>query len=77
MPEFKQQYEDYHAAMLSLARQLISVVALSLDLDFDTVVESVPTCVSSEYPAKYAPYTCGQHKYGRFVDSYEHLRGMV
>lgn len=191
MPEFKQQCEDYHAAMLSLARQLISAVALSLDLpanyfeklqrkpitiqrilhyppqqgaisqeeigvgahtdygfltilsqdqvgglqvrnrdgdwvsappledtfivnigdlvqtftndrymstmhrvintsgverysipffidlDFDAVVEPVPTCVSTENPAKYAPYTCGQHKYGRFLDSYEHLRGMV
>ena len=32
MPEFKQQCEDYHAAIVSLARQLISAVALSLDL---------------------------------------------
>ena len=48
-----------------------------IDLDFDAVVEPVPTCVSSENPTKYAPYTCGQHKYGRFLDSYEHLRGMV
>lgn len=191
MPEFKQQCEDYHAAMLNLARQLISAVALSLDLpanyfeklqrkpitiqrilhyppqkgaisqeeigvgahtdygfltilsqdqvgglqvrnrdgewvsappledtfivnigdlvqtftndrymstmhrvintsgverysipffidlDFDAVVQPVSTCVSSENPAKYAPYTCGQHKYRRFLDSYEHLRGMV
>ena len=48
-----------------------------IDLDFDAVVTPVPTCVSSENPAKYAPYTCGQHKYKRFVDSYQHLQGAV
>lgn len=46
-----------------------------IDLDFDAVVTPVPTCVSNENPAKYAPYTCGQHKYKRFVDSYQHLQG--
>ncbi len=45
-----------------------------IDLDFDAVVEPVPTCVSAENPAKYDPYTCGQHKYRRFVDSYSHLQ---
>lgn len=45
-----------------------------IDLDFDAVVKPVPTCVSAENPAKYAPYTCGQHKYKRFVDSYQHLQ---
>ena len=48
-----------------------------IDLDFDAVVAPVPTCVSSENPAKYAPYTCGQYKYKRFVDSYQHLQGAV
>jgi isopenicillin N synthase-like dioxygenase len=45
-----------------------------IDLDFDAVVEPVPTCVSVKNPAKYDPYTCGQHKYKRFVDSYSHLQ---
>ena len=45
-----------------------------IDLDFDAVVESVPTCVSEASPAKYEAYTCGNHKFKRFVDSYEHLK---
>lgn len=45
-----------------------------IDLDFDATVETVATCVSAGNPAKYAPYTCGQHKYRRFVASYTHLK---
>ncbi|WP_260958180.1 isopenicillin N synthase family dioxygenase [Pseudomonas citri] len=45
-----------------------------IDLDFDAMVEAVPTCVTEESPAKYASYTCGQHKYKRFVASYSHLQ---
>ncbi|WP_271274220.1 isopenicillin N synthase family dioxygenase [Aliamphritea hakodatensis] len=44
-----------------------------IDLDFDAEVSVVPTCQSDSNPAKYQPYTCGQHKYKRFIDSYEHL----
>lgn len=47
-----------------------------IDLDFDAVVETVPTCIDAEHPVKYAPYTCGQHKYKRFVDSYTHLQAI-
>jgi len=45
-----------------------------IDLDFDAVVEPVPTCVSEALPAKYEAYTCGKHKFKRFVDSYAHLK---
>lgn len=45
-----------------------------MDLDFDAVVEPLPVCVSEQNPAKYSPYTCGEHKYARYVDSYPHLR---
>lgn len=48
-------------------------VPFFMDLDFDAVVEVVDTCKSDDNPAKYQPYTCGQHKYKRFVDSYVHL----
>lgn len=48
-----------------------------LDLDFDAVVEPVPGCASDEHPSRYTPYTCGQHKYRRFVDSYSHLQSTV
>jgi len=44
-----------------------------LDLDFDGLVSVVETCHDDENPPKYEPYTCGQHKYKRFVDSYVHL----
>jgi isopenicillin N synthase-like dioxygenase len=46
-----------------------------IDLDFDAVVEPLPTCVSAENPAKDSSYTCGEYKYGRFVDVYSHLQG--
>lgn len=45
-----------------------------IDLDFDAVVEVVPTCVSPENPARYEPYTCGKYKYQRFLNTYTHLR---
>jgi len=45
-----------------------------IDLDFDAVVDVVPTCRSDDHPAKYTAYTCGQHKFKRFTDSHEHLK---
>jgi len=51
-------------------------IPLFIDLDFDAIVESVPTCVSDAKPAKYEAYTCGQHKFKRFVDSYAHLKDL-
>ncbi|CAH0168171.1 isopenicillin N synthase family dioxygenase [Pseudomonas brassicacearum] len=47
-----------------------------IDLDFDATVETVATCISVSNPAKYTPYTCGQHKYSRFVASYTHLQAV-
>lgn len=45
-----------------------------IDLDYDAVVETLPTCVSAENPATGTPFTCGEYKYGRFVDVYPHLQ---
>ncbi|WP_420030630.1 isopenicillin N synthase family dioxygenase [Pseudomonas oryzihabitans] len=45
-----------------------------MDLDYDAVVEAVPSCVTPTNPARYSSYTCGQHKYKRFVASYAHLQ---
>lgn len=45
-----------------------------IDLDFDAVVEPLPTCVSAENRATSSPFTCGEYKYGRFVDVYPHLK---
>ena len=45
-----------------------------IDLDFDAEVSVVPTCQSESNPARYLAHTCGEHKYGRFVNSYVHLQ---
>ncbi|NIE73670.1 isopenicillin N synthase family oxygenase [Pantoea sp. Tr-811] len=45
-----------------------------IDMDYDAVVEPVPTCVSPSNPAKYQPYTCGNYKYGKFLATYTHLQ---
>ncbi|CAE6904876.1 isopenicillin N synthase family oxygenase [Vibrio sp. B1FLJ16] len=47
-----------------------------IDMDFDAVIEVVPTCVSEDNPSKYSSYTCGQHKFKRFVESYAHLQNI-
>ncbi|WP_369958888.1 isopenicillin N synthase family dioxygenase [Pseudomonas benzenivorans] len=52
-------------------------VPFFIDLDFDAVVDVVPSCISADKPSKYQPYTSGQHKYKRFVDSYAHLQDVV
>lgn len=48
-------------------------VPFFIDLDFNAEVSVVPTCQDTDNPPKYESYTCGQHKYKRFVDSYAHL----
>lgn len=45
-----------------------------IDLDYQAVVETVPTCVDAGEPAQSAPFTCGEYKYSRFVAVYPHLR---
>ncbi|WP_447785131.1 isopenicillin N synthase family dioxygenase [Pseudomonas germanica] len=45
-----------------------------LDLDYDALVEVVPTCITPTSPAKYQPFTCGEYKYERFVNTYVHLQ---
>lgn len=45
-----------------------------IDLDFDAVVETLPTCQGAENPYIEAPFTCGEYKYGRFVTVYPHLQ---
>jgi len=45
-----------------------------IDLDFDAVVEPVPTCTGPDDPPRYGPYIAGEHKYRRYVASYKHLQ---
>lgn len=62
-----------HRVVNTSGRQRFSL-PFFIDLDFDAVVDVVPTCRSDDHPAKYKPYTCGQHKFKRFTDSHEHLK---
>ncbi|MEM7280742.1 MAG: 2OG-Fe(II) oxygenase family protein [Pseudomonadota bacterium] len=52
-------------------------IAFFMDLDFDAVVEPVPTVRHSDGVDDYPAYVCGEHKYKRFLDSYEHLKELV
>ncbi|MET8182490.1 2-oxoglutarate and iron-dependent oxygenase domain-containing protein [Streptomyces sp. NPDC005336] len=45
-----------------------------IDADYDVVIEPLPNCVSAENPARFAPFTCGEYKYSRFVAVYDHLK---
>lgn len=49
-------------------------IAFFMDMDFDAVVEPVPTCRDEAKLTDYPAYVCGEHKYRRFVDSYAHLQ---
>lgn len=62
-----------HRVVNTTGRERYSI-PFFLDLDFDAVVEPLPGCVSVDDPAKYGSYTCGEHKYRRFANSYAHLR---
>jgi len=65
-----------HRVVNTTGRERYSI-PFFIDLDFDAVVEPLPTCVSWENPAKYSSYTCGEHKYTRFASSYAHLKETV
>lgn len=45
-----------------------------IDANYDAHIEPLPSCVSEDNPARYQPFTCGEYKYGRFVDVYDHLK---
>jgi len=49
-------------------------VAFFIDLDFDALVETVPTCIDDEHPADPAPFTCGDYKSKWFMNVYPHLK---
>jgi hypothetical protein len=36
-------------------------VALFIDVNYDAVVECLPTCCSAAHPSKYAPVQAGEH----------------
>jgi isopenicillin N synthase-like dioxygenase len=64
-----------HRVINTTGRERYSI-PFFIDFDFDAVVEPLPTYVRPGESAMYAAFTCGEHKYQRFVDSYAHLRPM-
>lgn len=61
-----------HRVVNTSGRERYSV-PFFMDLDFDAVVEPLPPC-RSDNDAVLDRYTCGEHKYARFVTSYSHLQ---
>jgi isopenicillin N synthase-like dioxygenase len=45
-----------------------------IDADFDAVIGPLSSCITETNPRRYEAVTCGEHKFGRFAASYEHLR---
>lgn len=43
------------------------------DVDFETEFRPLPSCVSAQNPARYAPIICGAHKWARYKASFAHL----
>jgi isopenicillin N synthase-like dioxygenase len=45
-------------------------IAVFIDPDSDTLVEAVPSCVSAQNPARFAPITAGEHLQARLTASH-------
>jgi isopenicillin N synthase-like dioxygenase len=52
-------------------------VAFFIDLDYDALAETLPTCVDAEHPADPNPFTCGEYKTQWFTNVYPHLRAQT
>ena len=47
------------------------------DLDFDTVVSPLETCITPGNPRRYEPLVCGAHKWARYQAAYPHLADLT
>ena len=63
---------NLHRVVNASGRERYSI-PFFIDADYDAVFAPIAECVSAENPARYAPVTCGAHKFARFKDSYPHL----
>jgi len=66
---------NLHRVVNTSGRERYSI-PFFIDADYDAVFAPIAACVTPENPARYAPVTCGAHKFGRFKDSYPHLTGV-
>jgi isopenicillin N synthase-like dioxygenase len=65
---------NMHRVVNTSGRERYSI-PFFIDADYTAVIEPLASCISDANPCRYTPVTCGVHKFGRFVDSYEHLKG--
>lgn len=65
---------NLHRVVNASGRERYSI-PFFIDADADAVFEPLESCVSPGNPARYQPVTCGAHKFGRFKDSFAHLKG--
>jgi len=63
---------NLHRVVNTSGRERYSI-PFFIDADADAVFAPIPSCVSDGNPPRYAPVTCGAHKFARFRDSYPHL----
>lgn len=63
---------NLHRVVNTSGRERYSI-PFFIDADYDAVFAPIPACVTADNPERYAPVTCGAHKFGRFRDSYPHL----
>ncbi|NSY40554.1 isopenicillin N synthase family oxygenase [Leisingera sp. ANG59] len=64
---------NLHRVVNASGRERYSI-PFFIDADADAVFRPLDSCVSAENPARYEPVACGAHKFGRFRDSFPHLK---
>ncbi|OBY26116.1 isopenicillin N synthase family dioxygenase [Leisingera sp. JC1] len=64
---------NLHRVVNASGRERYSI-PFFIDADADAVFQPLDSCVSAQNPARYEPVTCGAHKFGRFKDSFPHLK---
>lgn len=64
---------NLHRVVNASGRERYSI-PFFIDADADAVFQPLDSRVSAENPARYEPVTCGAHKFGRFKDSFPHLK---
>ena len=65
---------NLHRVVNTSGRQRYSI-PFFIDADYGAVFAPIPSCISADNPARYAPVRCGDHKWGRFRASFPHLAG--
>ncbi|MES0864284.1 2-oxoglutarate and iron-dependent oxygenase domain-containing protein [Ruegeria sp. SCPT10] len=64
---------NMHRVINTSGRERYSI-PFFIDADYSAEFAPLPSCVSASNPQRYHPVTCGAHKFGRFSNSYAHLK---